>query len=204
MGAAMKSDLAAKLQNTMRGRITPKTGVAGVAGVAATCAKSLKLQSLRPLRLKTDKLTNDEIRGVARLVAVLTEPDPVELEERKGMAMDRVPEAYLDAWAQLQVQKPVAVPDAEWRQAIDDAGRFLDQWGTRAVEFQWTASDLFDVPRSNGTAGLLWFIKGREVRSLGPEHTGLGAHSQIYHRTIQARIIQTSWVSKATRLAASM
>jgi hypothetical protein len=47
--------------------------------------------------------------------------------------------------------------------------------------------NLFDVPRADGTSGLLWFIKGREVRSLGPEHAGLGAHSQIYDRTIRPR-----------------
>src|SRR3984893_18942081 len=28
------------------------------------------------------------------------------------------------------------------RLAIDDAGRFLDQWGGLALEFQWTAADL--------------------------------------------------------------
>ena len=42
------------------------------------------------------------------------------------------------SWAGLQCQKPMRVSDDDWRQAIDDAGRFLD-WGTLAVEFQWTA-----------------------------------------------------------------
>jgi hypothetical protein len=27
------------------------------------------------------------------------------------------------------------VSDEEWRQAIDDAGQLLDQWGSLAVEF---------------------------------------------------------------------
>jgi hypothetical protein len=121
---------------------TPKTGVAGVTGVAgdpATCAKSLELQWLRPLRLKTDKAANDVNRGVVGDVAAPPEPDQAELEERKALAMDAVPGPYLDAWARLQVQKPVRVSDAEWRQAIDDVGRFLDQWGSMAAEFQWTA-----------------------------------------------------------------
>ena len=30
-----------------------------------------------------------------------------------------------DAWARLQCQKPMAVSEAEWRQAIDDGGRFF-------------------------------------------------------------------------------
>jgi hypothetical protein len=71
------------------------------------------------------------------------EPDETELEKRKGMAIDGVPEPYLDAWARLQVQKPVRVSDAEWRQAIDDAGRFLAQWGSLALKFAWEAGELF-------------------------------------------------------------
>jgi hypothetical protein len=54
------------------------------------------------------------------------EPDEAELEKRKGIAMGGVPELYVDAWARLQYQKPMRVSDAEWRQATDDAGRFLD------------------------------------------------------------------------------
>jgi hypothetical protein len=53
----------------------------------------------------------------------------VEIEERKGMATDGVPAPYLDAWARLQCQKPMAVSAEKWRQAIDAAGRFLDAWG---------------------------------------------------------------------------
>ena len=102
--------------------------------------------------------------------AAKPEPDAVELEERKGMAMASVPEPYLDAWARLQCQKPMRGPDAEWRQAIDAAGRFLDQWGSLAVEFQWTPGDLFDVPGGGSPGGLAWFLNGETVRSLGPEH----------------------------------
>ncbi len=98
------------------------------------------------------------------------EPNDVELEERKAMVMDSVPEPYLDAWARIQCQKPVRVSDDDWRQAVDDAGRFLDQWGSLAVEFQWAPADLFDVPRDGRPGGLVWFLEGETVRSLGPEH----------------------------------
>ena len=81
-----------------------------------------------------------------------------------------VPELYLDAWARLQCQKPMRVPDADWRQAIDAAGRFLDQWGSLAVEFQWTPADVFDVARDGRPGGLVWFLQGEAVRALGPEH----------------------------------
>lgn len=51
------------------------------------------------------------------------------IEERAGLAADRVPPAYLDAWARLNHQKPSSVSEAEWRLALDDGGRFLDAWG---------------------------------------------------------------------------
>jgi hypothetical protein len=58
--------------------------------------------------------------------------------------MGGVPEPYR---ARLQVQKPVHVTVEQWRQAIDDADRFLDQWGKLAASFGWTPGDLFDVWR---------------------------------------------------------
>jgi hypothetical protein len=74
------------------------------------------------------------------------EPDEVEIEER-------VPEPYLDGWARLQCQKPMRVADAEWPLAIDDAGRFLDQRGSLAMELGWAAGELFDVPRDGRQGG---------------------------------------------------
>jgi hypothetical protein len=53
------------------------------------------------------------------------------------MAVGGVPEPYLDAWAHLQVRKPMQVSDERWRQLINDAGRFLDAWGALAAGFQW-------------------------------------------------------------------
>jgi hypothetical protein len=84
--------------------------------------------------------------------------------------MGSVPEPYLDAWARLQVQRPETISDAEWQLAINDAGLFLDQWASLALEFVWTAGDLFDVPRHGKLGGLVWFLNGESVRSLGPEH----------------------------------
>jgi hypothetical protein len=69
------------------------------------------------------------------------------MRQRKALAADSVPQPYLDAWVRLQFQKPFAVSDGGWRQAIDDAGRFLDQWGALADTFGWSPGDLFDVPR---------------------------------------------------------
>jgi hypothetical protein len=66
----------------------------------------------------------------------------------------------------LQTRQPLF---QEWWQVIDDAGRFLDQWGSRAVEFGWTPGDLFDVPNETGKCGLAWFLHGDSVRSLEPD-----------------------------------
>jgi hypothetical protein len=73
-----------------------------------------------------------------------------------------------DAWARLQCHPPMRASDQEWRQVIDDAGRFLDQWGSRAVEFGWTAGYLFDVPRDGKPGGLVWFLGGESVQAIGP------------------------------------
>jgi hypothetical protein len=90
------------------------------------------------------------------LSGVVAEPDEVEIEERRAMAMGGVPEAYLDGWARLQVQRPVAVSEDEWRQAIIDAGLFLDRFGDHAVELGWTPGDLFDAPCDSSPGGLVW------------------------------------------------
>jgi hypothetical protein len=37
------------------------------------------------------------------------------------------------------------ITQRRWQQVLDDAGRFLDQWGKPAHELGWTAADLFGV-----------------------------------------------------------
>jgi hypothetical protein len=82
--------------------------------------------------------------------------DEAAIEERGGLAAGRVPAAYLDAWARLQCQRPLSVAEDECRQAIEDAGRFLDAWGADAATMRWTAAELFDVPRNSPSGDLIW------------------------------------------------
>jgi hypothetical protein len=89
---------------------------------------------------------------------------------RLAMSSDSVPAVYADAWGRLQCQKPYGVTEAAWRQAVDDAGRFLDQWRNLAAEFEWSPGDLFDAPHDGKLAGLAWWLRGETVRSFGPEH----------------------------------
>jgi hypothetical protein len=167
---------------------------------AADCGVSVNLNGDRlalnavtkPSASLLDKLKQHkaEIVATLRLEAGVprSELDEAELEERKGMAMASVPEPYLDAWARLQCQKPMQVLDDDWRQAIDAAGRFLDTWGSLAVEFQWTPADLFDVPRDGRPGGLLWWRAGETVRALGPKHA-VTESERIFDRVTRAEWI---------------
>lgn len=89
------------------------------------------------------------------------------------MAADSVPAIYLDAWARLQVQRPLSVAEEDWRRVVDDAGLFLDAWGEQAASMQWDARDLFDVPRQGRSGGLVWQLRGERVGALGEDHARL-------------------------------
>jgi hypothetical protein len=94
--------------------------------------------------------------------------DEAAIEERVGLAADRVPPLYLNAWARLNHGKPARASDDEWRLAVDDGGRFLDAWGSEAIELRWTAGELFDA-----LAGLVWRLGGACIEALGPDHARL-------------------------------
>ena len=91
-----------------------------------------------------------------------------------------ISERYLAAWARLQARKPDEVSAAEWRQAIDDAGKFLEgEMAKKAVDNGWTARDLFDPPDRGVPGGLLWFTRGAPVASLGSWHASIGEGSSF-------------------------
>ena len=160
------------------------------AGPAAKVANPAKIRTPDPetlANLATLAAGNAQTTNLDRQLKECAPPqlDEAEIEERKGMASDSVPEPYLDAWARFQLQCPGGVTEQAWRQAIDDAGRFLDQWGKLADSFGWTPGNLFDVPR-DGAMGLAWWLKGRAVTALGPEHAGVGqpAYDRVTRREL--------------------
>lgn len=184
----MKADLAAKLGNAMRGEVTrkyPVTRVERVTGVECNTSKSLMLHRYTCNSSKSVSLENDATERVTRGVTIPPEPDEAELVQRAAIAVELggVPAAYADSWARLQCQRPMGVTNEDWQQAIIDGGVFLDRWGSLALEFQWTAGELFDVPR-DGATGLVWWLKGRTVTALGPEHAGVGqpAYDRVTRR----------------------
>jgi hypothetical protein len=113
-----------------------------------------------------------------------------EIEERAALTADRVQPCYLDVWARLNCQKP-AVSEAEWRLALDDGGRFLDDRGTLAAELQWTAGDLFDVPRDGTLRGLVWLLKGKRVEALGADHARLAGGGKFERRAERSPHVST-------------
>ncbi len=171
----MRVDLQ-ELLSIARGEIFPQSGVTGVAGVAAVAryaSKSPELRQLRPLRVKSGELEKDAFRGVIEGVATPPDFPAAKIERRETWGADGAPEHYRDAWTRLRLQKPLNVGAAEWRRALDDAAAFFLQWGALAVEWQWPAGALFDVPNGDGGGGLVWFIAGATVEAFGPEHARL-------------------------------
>jgi hypothetical protein len=92
----------------------------------------------------------------------------------------RVPQPYCQAAIEaLERRCPAYVEHDRWRQAIDDAHRFLSRWGSQAEARGWTVRDLFglapapDNPRPSyrrlsryDETGLIWLLRGRQVRAL--------------------------------------
>jgi hypothetical protein len=150
----MRPELRSELAAIARGDFSQKYSVTTVTPVTAapiTGHNSLKLLQLPVLLVKIDKAGNDENRPVT--VTIPSQPDEIEFEERKAMAMGAVPERYLDG-SRLQLQRPAGVDEARWQQAVNDAGWFLDRWGAQADAFGFTAGDLFEAP-----SGLVWFSR---------------------------------------------
>lgn len=150
----MTPELAQRLALAYPDMITA-TGVAHVAGVAAGVRYASKPQSLRPLRPLHTQKNPRENEDVADAI-----------EERSAIIADTCPIPYADTFARLNHQKPLVVSLTEWERAVNDAGLFLDVWGERAVEQNWSASDLFDVPRNPHPGGLIWRLKGEHVEIL--------------------------------------
>lgn len=84
-----------------------------------------------------------------------------------------VPTAYAEAFADMMAHRPPDMTDVRWFRALDDAGRFLDRWGTTAVALGWTPSDLFERTK-RGAHGLAWELDGSAVVALGSDVAVIG------------------------------
>jgi hypothetical protein len=66
---------------------------------------------------------------------------------------------------------PENIPAERWHQFVDDAGLFLDLWGSEAERLGWTSADLFGLDPVKPMArydnmGVLWMLKGDAVLEL--------------------------------------
>ena len=188
----MRSDLAARLRQTMRGGAIAEKGVTGVAGVTGPIGLRLKPQQLRQLRPLRHENGNGEKRAREGVSPPVTQPigtDFVDaIEERAAIISETCPAPYAETFARLNHQKPFAAFEPDWRQALDDAGRFLDAWGTLVAKMQWSASDLFDVPREGRTGRLVWRLCGERVEALSADHARL-SDGRALMRDVSAREI---------------
>jgi hypothetical protein len=57
--------------------------------------------------------------------------------------------------------RPEGTKEADWYQAINDAGLFLDSFGAKAAAFGWSPDDVF------AGHGLAWALKGATVTDIG-------------------------------------
>ena len=95
-------------------------------------------------------------RHKAAIVALLRPPGPALLAEwNAGVSRLRT------------MARPRVRPD-RWRQAIVDAGRFLDQWGAQAAALGWSTLDVFGAHPTHplerlDCAGLIILLHGDEL-----------------------------------------
>src|SRR5271163_2837295 len=166
----MTPEIAKRLALVYPGLSIPATGVVGVADVADASRyvrRHQEIRQLRPLRLEIDKRGKTGSKAVAAGVATTLDAEADAIEERAAIISETCPAPYADTFARLNHQKPMTVSDAQWSRAIDDAGRFLDDWGAEAAAMQWSAGELFDLPREGKPGGIVWQLKGDRVNALG-------------------------------------
>jgi hypothetical protein len=76
-----------------------------------------------------------------------------------------LPRPWAEAMARLECQEWPASEDARWRQAIDDAGLFLDRWREPAERLGWRPGDMLDVQ-----TGIIWHVEGGTIDAIAREH----------------------------------
>jgi hypothetical protein len=164
----MKAEALAELRRIMRGETVTSQ-------VATVTPETPRVTPATPVTPKNDGRGNENEENATADAGALLDT----IEERAGLAADRVPVAYLDVWARLNHQRPFDVSEAEWRLALDDGGRFLDAWGGEAAEAGWTPGELFDV-----MAGLVWRLAGEQVDAIGVDRVRLNDGRTIMRRTL--------------------
>jgi hypothetical protein len=80
-----------------------------------------------------------------------------------------IPREWAEGFERLRAMAcPAGIRPDRWRQAIVDAGRFLDQWGGQAAALGWTTLDAFGAHPTHplqrvDLAGLVILLHGDEL-----------------------------------------
>jgi hypothetical protein len=82
---------------------------------------------------------------------------------------------------------PENIPAERWHQFVDDAGLFLDLWGSEAERLGWTSADLFGLDpvkpmQRYDRQGVVWMLKGEAVIELTANAARLSGGLTFYRR----------------------
>lgn len=111
---------------------------------------------------------------VSTVSTVSTEAARGNWEERAAIVQEgaNVPPGWAEGFAALEGRPvPPGIDSKAWVAMLDAAGRFLDQWGSKAAALGWTAGDLFSLdPQSpinrRDRRGAAFFLVGAEVLAI--------------------------------------
>jgi hypothetical protein len=113
----------------------------------------------------------------------------VDQAEREAIAIELggVPALYAAAFARLQAQPPAEFPRDRWHQFINDAGLFLDRWGTQAESLGWRSEELFGLDPGAPMArydrmGLIWMLHGETVADITASEARLSGGLTFYRK----------------------
>lgn len=104
--------------------------------------------------------------------------DEAAFEERAALieAGSGVQRDWAESFARLDlmVPPPGFQPD-RWRQLIDDGGRLLDRWATKAASLGWSTEEVFGIGPADASEqqGLVAFIRGGDVTDIYDDHAVL-------------------------------
>lgn len=169
----MQAELLEDLRGIMRGEPRAVTGE-HVTDAPVVTLETPRVTPVTPVTPNLDEGGNANSEGEAVPDRTRPDDDKTPIDERAGLAADRVPPVYLDAWARLNCQKPARVSEFQWRLALDDGGCFLDAFGSEAAQSGWTPGELFDPGD-----GLVWRLAGEHVRAIGADRAWLSDRSIV-------------------------
>ena len=96
-----------------------------------------------------------------------------------------VPREWAEGFARLESQPaPRTVTPATWLALIDAAGRFLDEWGSKAAALGWTASYLFGLDPAapinrRDSRGAAFYLIDAEVLALTADAIAIRVGGQV-------------------------